>query len=324
MTTTDGLSSRLEKIRREAGLSLREFARLLQRKEGYSVTHDTVRRYERGGSVPTEYVLAVSQTFELDPEWLLVGRSMPASPSPPSLHRAFEQIAAVVDRIRAEGDRKDGDELQRLARHVREGWISLVGRSPPGHPLRSVILESWRRSHAVEDLSTPSEVDPRRVSDEEFEERLQTSERLIRTSLPHLSWARALAGDGSHLCFLTDADGVVLHVEESFEGLAEEWNVLPGSSWSEAEIGTNGPGTALAAGRIVAVIGPEHYRQDLRNFSTISAPVHGPDRNLLGSISLMTTLGAASPEQQAIVAYVAVGVERDLGEPAGKGREGEE
>ena len=42
---------------------------------------------------------------------------------------------------------------------------------------------------------------------------------------------------------------------------AEAWGVRPGHDWSEAAMGTNGAGTAIAAGQPVAVVGGEHYQQ---------------------------------------------------------------
>lgn len=60
-------------LRNALGLSLRGFAADLEARTGYSVSHDSVRQYENGRSVPADYIKAVCQAHAVNAEWLLFG-----------------------------------------------------------------------------------------------------------------------------------------------------------------------------------------------------------------------------------------------------------
>ena len=58
--------------------------------------------------------------------------------------------------------------------------------------------------------------------------------------------------------------------------LVEEINFRPGANWAEDSAGTNGPGTALAAGKPVEVFASEHFVAALQRWSCAAAPVRAP------------------------------------------------
>lgn len=78
---------------------------------------------------------------------------------------------------------------------------------------------------------------------------------------------------------VTDATGTLLWLggdRQSLRGL-ERIHFVEGADWSERSVGTNAPGTALATGRPVQVIGAEHYHEAVRTWSCVAAPVRDPD-----------------------------------------------
>src|SRR2546425_244188 len=65
--------------------------------------------------------------------------------------------------------------------------------------------------------------------------------------------------------------------------------LAPGFSYNEAEVGTNGIGTALEVGAPLLVNGGEHYNGSLRMFSCAGALVTHPVTGaLLGVIDITT------------------------------------
>lgn len=58
---------------------------------------------------------------------------------------------------------------------------------------------------------------------------------------------------------------------------AARMNFAEGATWSEAEAGTNAPGTALAVGQPVQIFAAEHYNSAVHPWSCSAAPVRDPD-----------------------------------------------
>ena len=78
-----------------------------------------------------------------------------------------------------------------------------------------------------------------------------------------------------HVLAYFDADGVMLTIDGDQEvaSAAEEIAFRPGADWSEASVGTNGPGTALAERRAIEVFASEHYVSAWQPWSCAAAPV---------------------------------------------------
>ena len=65
-----------------------------------------------------------------------------------------------------------------------------------------------------------------------------------------------------------------------------EINFCPGANWSEAAVGTNGPGTALAARQPVKVFASEHYVEAWQAWTCSAAPILDPSGELLGIVDI--------------------------------------
>ncbi len=85
-------------------------------------------------------------------------------------------------------------------------------------------------------------------------------------------------GDAESAVVLTDTDGVILHMVTSaeFERCVQPLGLEVGAVWSEAEAGTNGMGTCLAAAGPVAVQLDDHFFAQYTSLTCSAVPVHDP------------------------------------------------
>ncbi|HET6743724.1 MAG TPA: helix-turn-helix domain-containing protein [Kribbella sp.] len=137
--------------------------------------------------------------------------------------------------------------------------------------LRESILLSWQRSEAsLVDVDQPSPA---------YIPGLDVDTTLTRAARPVID---ALASELTNepVCIiLTDAKGVVLDRrggDPSLIRCLDAVDLSPGFTYTEAEVGTNGIGTALEVGGPILVLGPEHYTGVLRRFACAGAPITHP------------------------------------------------
>ncbi|MCW3157849.1 GAF domain-containing protein [Micropruina sonneratiae] len=179
--------------------------------------------------------------------------------------------------------------------------------------VRAVVSESWQRS-------VRSGVDPERTL---APVRL-TSDDLALARQAH-PLARALpvvrhllveaAADAGLLVAISDAAGQLLWVEgdHALRSRAEAMHFLPGADWSEASAGTNAPGTALALGRPVQIVGAEHLLRAVTPWSCSAAPIRDPAHGtILGVLDLTGGPHSATPQTLALVRATVAAVEAEL------------
>jgi hypothetical protein len=163
---------------------------------------------------------------------------------------------------------------------AHEDFVSSRRTSPAVCPL---VADSWSRS-AAGGASTGGGVLPA--------VRLQVAElgdyRAGHRLAPLLPVFRELLGedapDDDYIFAIAAVDGTLLWVEGDRDVLAaaERMNFVEGAVWTETEAGTNAPRTALAVGRPVRILGPEHYNTAVQPWSCSAAPIRDPDGRLLG------------------------------------------
>jgi len=303
------ICDRLRDLRQQHGLSLRAFAEVLQARAAYEVSHDSARRYESGdGRIPAEFVSAVCRSFAVSADWLLLGAENGAD-SPSLVASALREIAHIVERARGMGSAFAPQESLPV---VRAEWKRFIRGLPPAHRLRTAIIESWQRSRAAGVDPTPQRPTLRRVSERELARRLASTRPMIDAAAPHLAWLSALVGDAPHVVYLVCSDGIVLHSVSNDHDLRSTWGLEPGYDWSETTMGTNGAGTAVATGKVVAVLGPEHYAQQFHGAACLAAPLHNAGGDVMGAVDLSMSVERCLTERLALVAYVADRIEHDF------------
>jgi len=116
---------------------------------------------------------------------------------------------------------------------------------------------------------------------------------------------------GGHILTLFDAAGRMLasrgdpHAQEALA----EINFRPGALWSESAVGTNGPGTALASGRSVHIVGAEHFCERWQPWHCAAVPVRDPLTGaIVGVLDISGFRESAHPHTLALAGTLAAAV----------------
>jgi hypothetical protein len=180
-----------------------------------------------------------------------------------------------------------GTDLSQHARVLtRVHDAVLAGGRPPVRP-RGVVARSWSRvlglgldasrTNAREPL--PFEVVERR--------RRQSPLSLVIDDLRQV--LGSVADASLFVLVVTDGDGVILWREGSARVRlrADELGFTEGARWTEATVGTNAIGTALAEAAPVQLFSAEHFEQVQHPWYCTAAPIHHPTTGeLLGVVDV--------------------------------------
>lgn len=183
-----------------------------------------------------------------------------------------------IPRSRAPGDAAPVDEEQLARTRLRFLTDEAI---EPDH-VRDAILASWWRSRR---LRVPADrIDLPYVGDPALDAPLLQGMEPVLDRL-----AEQLAGQPISL-ILTDPTGVVLTQHTGDPDLhrhLESVELVPGFSYGERFVGTNGIGTALEDGRPTHVFGHEHYAENLEMLACAGAPIRHPiSGKIVGAVDL--------------------------------------
>ncbi|MEW1777760.1 GAF domain-containing protein [Streptomyces sp. NPDC086777] len=203
----------------------------------------------------------------------------------------------------------DPAEHARVLRRAHETFTT--GGTVP-RPVRSVVAESWRRSARAgvgPDGAARVELTDGDLGAYRAEHPLARVMPLFRELMG------TFAADGEHLLAVCDADGRLLWVEghPATRRRADRMNFVPGARWSEAAVGTNAPGTAVAVDRPVQVFAAEHFIRRVQPWTCAAAPVHDPRTGrVLGAVDITGGDRLAHPHSLGFVQAVARAAESQL------------
>lgn len=167
---------------------------------------------------------------------------------------------------------------------ISKGKIASIVRPP--------IHQSWARSAALgvdpADLHAGHYSPVNDAEDDVFER--------IRGVLAGA--AEAFHGEPVSIIFAA-ASGKVIHwhcPDRDLGRQLESVSLVPGVSYGEAQVGTNGIGTALELASPTLVVGEEHFNQRLSVFACAGAPLHHPVTGaLLGVVDITCAADRANP-----------------------------
>lgn len=187
-----------------------------------------------------------------------------------------------------------------------------------GQAARSAVAASWARSATVYQLDPAAYRLDNRLTAPELALAQERTGALLPTAAPHLDRLFQTVGGLGACIVLADTAGVALdrrgHAgdDRDFEA-AGLWT---GTAWSEAQAGTNGIGTCLVEARAVTIHRDQHFMARNIGLSCSSAPVFGPDGELMAVIDVSTARAdlpeAVSGLIAATVSDAARRVEADL------------
>ena len=180
-----------------------------------------------------------------------------------------------------------GTDLSQHARVLLRVHDAVLAGSAPPVPPRRVVQRSWSRVLGLGlDASRPAVRDPLPVGEVEARRRRSPLSLVIG----ELRQVLGSAADASQfLVVVTDADGVILWREgaAAVRARADRLGFAEGAVWTEAAVGTNAIGTALAEAAPVQLFSAEHFAQAQHPWYCTAAPVHHPvTGELLGVVDV--------------------------------------
>ncbi|WP_062430504.1 helix-turn-helix domain-containing protein [Herbidospora daliensis] len=170
----------------------------------------------------------------------------------------------------------------------------------------TIISASWRRSLAAGVdpgvRAAPLVYDPTDVPAARAAHPLRELMPLLRHTLLQI------ADEAAHIMVVTDAAGNILWRDGHHEVLrqGDRIGLADGFAWSESAVGTNGIGTALAAGVPTSVYGEQHHIEVLHGWSCVGAPIVDPDTGaVLGCVDISGIASSLPPATVALVGAAA-------------------
>lgn len=216
---------------------------------------------------------------------------MPIHEPLPVESTAQRSLTAMWERVVTEGTHALGD-VAGVRPAVRASWARALARGvTPSLPRAPHLLDESALAILRDDVDW-----------------LPHAERAVRT---HTTGAMH---DG-HILALFDAEARMLAATGdpgALEGLADI-NFRPGALWSEDAVGTNGPGTALALGRAVHIVGAEHFCARWQAWHCAAAPVRDPlTQEIIGVLDLSGFRERAHPHTLSLATAIATSLEQRL------------
>jgi sigma-54 dependent transcriptional regulator, acetoin dehydrogenase operon transcriptional activator AcoR len=191
------------------------------------------------------------------------------------------------------------------ARPAAHSHADLIGNlvRRHGEPITDVVRNSWTRclhSYALDPEALRRPMSVERPDLQERRERLGVLLSIARIEMEALG---KLMKHSEYSIMLTDRDGVILsHLGDSgFSATARRSGFREGVLWSEREMGTNGMGTCLAAGRPVVIHRADHFLVQNTQLTCSAAPIFDMRGDLLAAIDIS---GASTNPQSHTLALV--------------------
>ncbi|GAA4471278.1 GAF domain-containing protein [Rhodococcus olei] len=195
-----------------------------------------------------------------------------------------------------------GTDLSRYARDLVRMHDAVIGGGRSALQPRPVVQRSWNR--VLRSGLAPDGCNARPVLPFDEIERRRRHSPLSEVILELEQVIRAVA-DASHLLMVvTDADGTILWRSGSSKvrGRADALGFREGAEWTEATVGTNAIGTAIAEAAPVQLFSGEHFEQSQHPWYCTAAPIHDPRTgDLLGVVDVSGPALTLHPTVAALV-----------------------
>jgi transcriptional regulator of acetoin/glycerol metabolism len=198
-------------------------------------------------------------------------------------------------------------------REVRAAWEKFVERGALSADLRSSVAASWQRSrnHRI----TIDRTQAPRVEDAELFRRRCKHASLRHAARRALENSKIFLSDANSIMILTDPTGLIIDTQGDNRviDLGRTVHLEHGGRWSEADIGTNAIGAAIAEARPVQIHGAEHFCTEVQRWTCAAVPVHDPcDGELLGIVDISGPANTFNPQSLALAVSVGHHVESVL------------
>ena len=198
-------------------------------------------------------------------------------------------------------------------RDVRAAWETFVERGALASELRVSVANSWQRSKTHR-VTIDQATAPLVAEAELFRHRCQNA-NLRHAARRALENSRTFLSDANSIMILTDPTGLIIDTEGDARVIeaGRSVHLEQGGRWSEADIGTNAIGTAMAEARPVQIHGAEHFCAQVQRWTCAAVPVRDPvDDELLGIVDISGPANTFNPHSLALAVSVGQQVESVL------------
>jgi sigma-54 dependent transcriptional regulator, acetoin dehydrogenase operon transcriptional activator AcoR len=207
-------------------------------------------------------------------------------------------------------------------REVLAAWEKFVERGALSSDLRSSVAASWQRSrnHQV----TVDRARAPRVADAELFRQRSKNASLRLAARCALENSKTFLSDANSIMILTDPAGLIIDTQgdDRVIDAGRSVHLEHGGRWSEADIGTNAIGAAIAESKPVQIHGTEHFCSRVQRWTCAAVPVHDPtDGELLGVVDISGPASTFNPQSLALAVSVGHHVESVLAQSVRQERE---
>ncbi|MGJ5176440.1 sigma-54-dependent Fis family transcriptional regulator [Bradyrhizobium oligotrophicum] len=207
-------------------------------------------------------------------------------------------------------------------RDVRAAWQKFVERGTLSGDVRTTVAESWRRSRqhriAVDRAQAPL------VAEAELFRQRSKHAALRHAARCALQNSKTFLSEAGSIMILTDPSGLIIDTQGDARVIdaGRAVHLEHGGRWSEADIGTNAIGAALAESCPVQIHGAEHFCTEVQRWTCAAVPVHDPsDGELLGAVDISGPASTFNPQSLALAVAVGHHVESVLAQLARQDKE---
>jgi sigma-54 dependent transcriptional regulator, acetoin dehydrogenase operon transcriptional activator AcoR len=198
-------------------------------------------------------------------------------------------------------------------REVRVAWERFVERGALSADLRLSVAASWQRSknHRV----TIDRARAPLVADAELFRHRSKHASLRHAARCALESSRTFLSDANSIMILTDPTGLIIDTQgdDRVIDAGRTVHLEHGGRWSEADIGTNAIGAAIAESKPVQIHGAEHFCAKVQPWTCAAVPVRDPtDGELLGVVDISGPASTFNPQSLALAVSVGHHVESVL------------
>ena len=198
-------------------------------------------------------------------------------------------------------------------REVLAAWEKFVERGTLSSDLRSSVAASWQRSknHQI----TINRARAPLVADAELFRHRSKNASLRHAARCALENSKTFLSDANSIMILTDPSGLIIDTQgdDRVIDAGRAVHLEHGGRWSEADIGTNAIGAAIAESKPVQIRGTEHFCSTVQRWTCAAVPIHDPtDGELLGIVDISGPASLFNPQSLALAVAVGHHVESVL------------
>ncbi len=203
-----------------------------------------------------------------------------------------------------EKNRRTYEQWNKFIRGEKDIDTSIV----PAH-----VLNAWIRCRQarLDPLSPP---DNPILTGNDFRLCLERNKALIDAANPILEHLFRASQSSSMTVALFDCEGYLLEVlyDKQYAQTNRDFLWYPGVRWTEEHGGNNTISLIMETKKSARIIGAQHYKKALHTIVASSAPILGPDDELLGGVSLGTFLHVTHPHTYGMAIAAAQAIENAL------------